>query len=105
MASSGQSGDPAPTIEVTIALDDPAAADSYTTASVDVGFTQSRREDVLTAPVVALVALLEGGYAVEVPGRGAASRLVPVEVGLFADGFVEVSGEGIEDGTEVVVPG
>lgn len=107
MASSGaseQSGDAAATIGVTIALDDPAAVESYTTASVDVGFTQSRREDVLTVPVVALVGLLEGGYAVEVPGPGDSSRLVPVEAGMFADGYVEVSGEGIEEGTEVVVP-
>jgi Putative peptidoglycan binding domain len=107
MESSGaseESGDAAATIEVTIALDDPAAVESYTTASVDVGFTQSRREDVLTVPVVALVGLLEGGYAVEVPGPGDSSRLVPVEAGMFADGYVEVSGEGIEEGTEVVVP-
>jgi Putative peptidoglycan binding domain len=93
-ASSGegeQSGDAAATIEVTISLDDPAAVGSYTTASVDVGFTQSRRDDVLTVPVVALVGLLEGGYAVEVPGPGDSSRLVPVAAGMFADGEVVVA--------------
>jgi hypothetical protein len=29
---------------------------------------------------------------------------VPVEAGMFADGFVEVSGNGIRSGMRVVVP-
>jgi len=52
-------------------------------------------------PVTALLALAGGGYAVEVPD-GAATKLVAVETGLFADGYVEVSG--VEAGVEVVVP-
>lgn len=103
-ATEQSGGDATTTVEVTIALDDPAAAEPYTTVSVDVRFTQSQREDVLSVPVVALVALLEGGYAVEVPGSGGSSRLVPVEAGMFADGYVEISGEGVDEGTDVVVP-
>jgi len=112
----GQAGEEA-ALELTIALDDPAAANAYTTASVDVLFTRSQREDVLTVPVTALLALRGGGYAVEVAaGDGAAgdtasgdsgegaTRLVEVEPGMFADGFVEITGEGIAEGTEVVVP-
>ena len=55
------------------------------------------RRDVLHAPVTALLALAGGGYALERPD----GELVPVTLGLVADGDVEVSG--IEDGAEVVV--
>jgi hypothetical protein len=53
-----------------------------------------------------LVAVLEGGQAVQLADSG---RLVPVEVGVFSDGWVEVSGPAVEDGSlaegvNVVVP-
>jgi hypothetical protein len=54
--------------------------------------------------VTALLALAEGGYALEVAGDGDATRLVAVEVGTHADGWVGVAGDGIEPGVEVVVP-
>ena len=57
------------------------------------------RRDVLHVPVTALLALAGGGYAVERPD----GRLVPVTLGLVADGDVEVTG--IEDGAEIVVAG
>ena len=59
-------------------------------------------EDVLTVPVGALLALAEGGFAVEVPADGT-TKLVPVEVGEVLDGRAEISGE-LADGVEVVVP-
>ena len=55
------------------------------------------RRDVLHVPVNALLALAGGGYALERPD----GRLVPVTLGLVADGDVEVSG--IDEGAEVVV--
>ncbi|MDP1819740.1 MAG: hypothetical protein Q8K58_07560 [Acidimicrobiales bacterium] len=56
-------------------------------------------------PVTALLALAEGGYAVElVSGAGSGARLVPVEVGTHADGWVGIEGDGIEPGAAVVVP-
>ncbi len=58
--------------------------------------TASRR-NVLRVPVNALLALSGGGYAVERPDR----ELVPVKLGLIANGKVEVSG--IEAGALVVV--
>ena len=61
-----------------------------------------RREDVLAVPVNALVALLEGGYAVEVVEDDGSRRYVRVETGLFEDGLVEVSGDGLEAGDTVV---
>jgi multidrug efflux pump subunit AcrA (membrane-fusion protein) len=95
-----------PTVPVTITLDDPAAADPLATATVTVDVTRERREGALAAPVTALLALVEGGYAVQVPDDREPSgyRLVAVEPGLFADGWVEITGRGLTEGTEVVVP-
>jgi hypothetical protein len=58
---------------------------------------------VLAVPANALLALLEGGYAVERVTDGGGTELVAVETGLFADGWVEVSGD-LAEGDEVVVP-
>ena len=42
-------------------------------------------------------------YAIEIIENGA-KKLVPVSTGLYADGYVEINGVGIKEGTEVVVP-
>jgi peptidoglycan hydrolase-like protein with peptidoglycan-binding domain len=75
----------------------------FALASVNVTFTVDRRKDVLTVPVAALLALQEGGFGLEVV-KGGASTYVPVTTGLFADGKVEVSGDGISRGTVVGMP-
>ena len=57
-------------------------------------------------PAEALLALAEGGYALEVPDPSAATgtRLVAVELGAFdEDGWVQVTGE-VAPGDQVVVP-
>lgn len=61
--------------------------------------------DALTVPAEALLALAEGGYAVEVPDTSSptGTRLVAVEVGAFADGWVQIDGD-IAEGDQVVVP-
>jgi multidrug efflux pump subunit AcrA (membrane-fusion protein) len=87
---------------VTITMDDPAAAGDLDAGTVDVRFTTGTREKVLTVPVGALLALAEGGYAVEVV-EGANRRLVAVTPGLFADGKVEVSGPDLRAGMRVVI--
>jgi peptidoglycan hydrolase-like protein with peptidoglycan-binding domain len=89
------------TFTVAITLDDAAVAGGQDAGSVDVRFTTGAREGVLAVPVGALLALAEGGYAVEVVD-GTARRLVAVETGLFADGKVEVSGSGLRSGMRVV---
>jgi hypothetical protein len=58
---------------------------------------------VLAVPINALLALSEGGDAVEVVTAGT-RHLVPVQTGLFSDTMVEVSGSGIAEGTLVEVP-
>ncbi|BCB81617.1 peptidoglycan-binding protein [Phytohabitans flavus] len=96
--------DPASTtVEVTIAVDDPKAVAGLDQATVDVTFTASERENVLTVPVAALLALAEGGYGVQVV-EGTATRIVAVETGMFATGRVEVSGDGIAEGMTVGMP-
>jgi peptidoglycan hydrolase-like protein with peptidoglycan-binding domain len=92
-----------PHVTVTLVLDDPAASGTLDQAPVEVEFTLSREKDALAVPARALLALAEGGYAVEVVRDGGATELVAVEVGSFADGFVGVSGA-VEEGDEVVVP-
>jgi hypothetical protein len=58
---------------------------------------------VLTVPVDALLALREGGYAIEMVAADGTTYLTAVEVGLFDDDGVEVSGD-FSAGDTVVVP-
>ncbi len=92
------------TFEVLIQLDDPSVAGQLDEAPVDVLVLSDSVEDVVAIPVSALVALLEGGYAVEVVNGSGLTRLVPVGVGFFADGMVEVTSGSIQPGEQVVVP-
>ncbi len=104
----GGSGDPSgngsqtPTIDVTVTLADPSAAGTLDQAPVTLDITTATAEDVLAVPVNALLELLEGGYAVQVEDAGQL-RYVPVSLGLFADGWVEVNGPGLDAGQRVVV--
>lgn len=58
-------------------------------------------DDVLTVPASALLALREGGWAVEVV-LPAGPELTRVELGEVVDGVAEVTG--VDEGAEVVVP-
>jgi len=60
-------------------------------------------EDVLTVPARALVALVEGGYAIELLQPDDTTTYRSVEIGEFANGWVEISGD-IAEGDEIVVP-
>lgn len=103
VAQAGQEGG-APFFNVTIVLDETAAAVGLDEAPVEVAVVTDSAEDVLAVPVTALLALAEGGYAVEVVAEDGSTSLVAAEPGLFADGFVEVTGEGLQEGMEVVIP-
>jgi membrane fusion protein, multidrug efflux system len=94
------------TYPVTVALDDPAAAGAFESGAVDASVERSRTEGATAVPVVALLALREGGYGVQVvdDSRPEGYRLVPVEVGTIADEWAQVSGDGIDAGVDVVVP-
>jgi peptidoglycan hydrolase-like protein with peptidoglycan-binding domain len=92
------------TVPVTISLDQPGRTGDLDQAPVDVSIVTETRKGVLAVPVSALLALAEGGYAVEVVAADGSRRLVGVRLGLFADGLVEVSGGGLAAGAKVVVP-
>lgn len=90
-----------PTVEVAIRLLDAVETD-LDQSPVDVDVETSRAEGVLTVPVQALLALSEGGYALELVDGAGTAQLVGVDTGRFADGFVEVSGDGVSEGMQVV---
>ena len=85
-------------VDLVVALDDPAKAGALDSASVQVVFPATSRHGVLAVAVGALLAVKQGGYALQRPG----GPLVPVTTGLFAQGMVEVSGAGVADGMVVV---
>lgn len=96
--------DPA-TFEVRIELDDPMFAEGLDEAPVDVIVVSDSVEDVMAIPVAALVALLEGGYAVEVDTGDGIIQLIAVEVGFFStDNMIEIISGALEPGDQVVVP-
>ena len=76
--------------EVTIALDDPLVAGGLDQAPVDVLIVTDSALGVMAVPVISLLVLAEGGYAVEVDAGGGDTRIVGVEPGFFSDGLVEV---------------
>ena len=90
--------------ETTIELIDSNVGADLDQAPVEVLVVTDSRSQVLAVPVTALLALAEGGYAVEVDRGDGSVRLVGVEPGLYADGWVEVTTDGLVAGDMVVVP-
>jgi len=97
-AADGADPNSAPKVNVTVTLTGPGAATRIDSADVEVEFLSETHKGVLAVPVGALLALSEGGYAVQVSGAG----LIPVKTGLIADGMAEVSGSGLRAGLKVV---
>ena len=101
-------------IEVTLEVLNPEEIEAYDQAPVKVFVTTEISAGVLYVPVNALLALAEGGYALEVyegevetgtfnGESGVDTSYIAVEIGVFTDGFVEVKGN-ISEGQVVVVP-
>ncbi|ROQ23475.1 multidrug efflux pump subunit AcrA (membrane-fusion protein) [Streptomyces sp. PanSC19] len=95
--------DKTPKIDVTVSFDDPAGAKGVDQSPVTVELTGETRRDVLSVPVNALLALPDGGFGVQVVENGTA-RDVRVELGMFAQGRVEITGAGLREGMRVGVP-
>ncbi|WP_173036192.1 peptidoglycan-binding protein [Phytohabitans flavus] len=102
LGGGGQEQEPETKLEVTVSLADQKGLGTLDQAAVDVSFTAEKRENVLSVPVAALLALAEGGYGVQVV-EGATTRIVPVETGMFSGGRVEVTGDGLAEGMTVGV--
>jgi hypothetical protein len=85
-------------LTVTVVVDDPERLAGIDSGEVQVHFSGRTVPAALVAPIEALVALSEGGYAVQTSGG-----LVAVTTGMFAGGWVEITGDGLTEGTEVTV--
>jgi hypothetical protein len=93
------SGGSSATIPVTIKLLGHITGVGLDQAPVSVNFAQAKAKNVLSVPVTALVATAGGSYAVQ--EAAAPHKLVPVKTGLFAAGYVAISGSGIYQGLQV----
>lgn len=87
-----------PKVEVVVTPVDQQAVADLDSAAVQVAVTGEVHRGVLAVPVGALVALREGGYAVQLPD----GTYRPVKTGMFSRELVEVSGDGIAEGMTVV---
>ncbi|MDJ0466217.1 peptidoglycan-binding protein [Streptomyces sp. H27-C3] len=99
----GGGGDKTPKVKVTVEFDRPDRIKVIDQAPVTVSLSGESRKNVLSVPVEALIALPGRGFGVQVVENGKV-REVLVELGLFANGRVEVSGGGIAEGEKVGVP-
>ncbi|KQX11757.1 peptidoglycan-binding protein [Streptomyces sp. Root431] len=99
-APEGGAAGAAPTVPVTVTVPDQRALGRLEGGPVTVEYVGRKRENVLTVPVAALVALAEGGHGLETPD----GRFVAARTGLFADGMVEVSGPALGEGMKVRIP-
>ena len=87
------------TIPVTIALSGHNTGAGLDQAAVSVNFVQQKATNVLSVPVTALLATGGGNYSVQ--EATPPHTLIPVTTGLFAAGYVEISGPGIYPGLAV----
>jgi hypothetical protein len=98
-AASGEGGQPEQV--ATVAVDDANALGGVDSGPVRVTVVTATRPGVLAVPVTALLALGEGGYALQVESGGE-TKLVGVRTGMFAGDLVEVTGDGLAEGMRVV---
>ncbi|MFD7656478.1 peptidoglycan-binding protein [Actinosynnema sp. NPDC059797] len=94
-------GEQAPQVAI-VTIDDQGAVAGVDSGSVQVTVVTETAGNVLAVPVTALLALDEGGYALQVVSDDGGTRLVGVRTGMFAGGLVEVVGDGLVEGTRVV---
>ena len=87
------------TVPVTIKLKGHHSGAGLDQASVSVNFAEAKARNVLSVPVTALLATSGGGYAVQ--EAASPYKLIPVTTGLFAAGYVQISGSGVHPGLQV----
>ncbi|WP_203862995.1 peptidoglycan-binding domain-containing protein [Plantactinospora mayteni] len=94
--------DPA-TIDLTVTVADQSKLGTLDKAPVTVTLVSATVQNVLTVPVAALVALADGGTGVQLV-TDSTDDYVTVQLGMFANGRVQITGDGIVEGTLVGVP-
>jgi HlyD family secretion protein len=99
----GGSQQPQPSAILTVTPDRPTDTGSASGVAVQVSLTTQSATNVLAVPISALLALASGGYGVEVVEPSGRHHLVGVTTGIFTGSEVQVTGAGIDVGTEVVV--
>jgi multidrug efflux system membrane fusion protein len=87
------------TVPVTIKLKGHHSGAGLDQASVSVNFAEAKARNVLSVQVTALLATSGGGYAVQ--EAASPYKLIPVTTGLFAAGYVQISGSGVHPGLQV----
>ncbi len=88
----------------TVAVPDPGANHGIVDqAPIKVKATEVLARNVLVVPAGALVSRVDGTYEVAVYD-GTTQQAVPVQVGVAANGTVEVRSDALREGTRVVVP-
>ncbi|MEO3974962.1 peptidoglycan-binding protein [Streptomyces sp. CAU 1734] len=95
--------DKTPRIGIIVTFDDPAEVKGFDKSPATVRFDGETRKNVLSVPVGALLALEDGSFGVQVV-EGGRAREIEVRLGLFAQGRVEVTGDGLSAGMKVGVP-
>jgi hypothetical protein len=92
-------------VELTVAIgsNDAGADQRRSGAAATVTLVDARRDGVLAVPVAAIVD--DGGTAaVRVASADGPDRVVPVQTGLVADGWIEITA-GLDGGEAVRLPG
>jgi hypothetical protein len=98
-SGSGSANTPSASIPVTIRLTERGGLSGLDQAAVSVNFQQQQEKHVLSVPVTALLATAGGGYAVQ--EATSPHRLTAVTPGLFAAGYVQISGAQVHPGLQV----
>ena len=91
-------------VEVVAKADDPAALAGLDGLTLTADVTTGTAQDALAVPVAALVVLGDGSFGVEVAAAGS-TRFVRVTPGIYDRTMVQVQGDGIAEGDQVVIPG
>ena len=99
-----------PTVPITLNVDKvPDAYSTFVQIPVTLRVISQEAKGALVVPVSALVALAEGGFALEVvdgtnPDKSLVTHLIAATPGIYANGMVAVTGDKVSDGLTVVVP-
>lgn len=89
--------------QVAVGIGDSGGGDRRSGAEATVTLVDARREGVIAVPVAAIVDD-EGSPAVRVAQDDGPDQIVPVDTGLVADGWIEITA-GLDGGEEVRLPG